>query len=33
MCKYDKKHQAKNTSCEVYLALKLNARNIDKLHV
>ena len=30
---YDKKHQAKDTSCEVYLELKSNTRNIDELHV
>ena len=29
----DKKHHAKDASCEVYLALKSNARNIDELHV
>ena len=29
----DKKHYAKEISCEVYFALKLNVRNIDKLHV
>ena len=29
----DKKHHAKDASCEVYLALKSNVRNIDKLHV
>ena len=29
----DKKHHAKNASCKVYLALKANAINIDKLHV
>ena len=29
----DKKHHAKDVSCEVYLALKPNARNIDELHV
>ena len=29
----DKKHYAKDASCELYLALKSNARNINKLHV
>ena len=29
----DKKHHVKDASCEVYLALKLNARNIDELYV
>ena len=30
---YDKKHHAKDTSCEVCFALKSNVRNIDLLHV
>ena len=29
----DKKHHAKDASCEIYFALKSNARNIDELHV
>ena len=29
----DKKHHAKDATCEVYLALRSNARNIDELHV
>ena len=29
----NKKYYAKIVSCEVYFALKSNARNIDKLHV
>ena len=30
---YDKKHHEKNALCEVYLALKSNTRNIDKLNL
>ena len=29
----DKKHHAKDALCEVYFALKSNARNTDELHV
>ena len=30
---YNKKHHAKDASCEVYFPLTSNARNIDELHV
>ena len=30
---FDKKHHAKDVLCEVYFALKSNARNIDELYV
>ena len=29
----DKKHHVKDASCEIYLALNSNARNIDKLYI